>query len=199
MAKKNRAELRQELNDMIAGQDSMSIMEKLLQMDDSDAEAMLSVFGEMVEEEDGQEEPDPLEGVDLNDKHALFRRRLTIESFAAEPDVMDDLYGRDCQKELEIVKTVEMDEQEYQVWKKHFLDTKYEQEKDQNFRKCFYVFAGTGEYTKSVPENQVECLRDWVNANGSAFFDRTEEATEEDVKIAIGKICELEFRAGDDL
>lgn len=142
---------------------------------------------------------DPLLGVDISDKYALFRRRLTAESFKAQPDAMDDMFGKpDWDGDIVKINAAGINEEEYQTWKKHFLDTKYNKEKGKNFKTCSYFFVGVGHYTTTVPENQVDYVKNQVNSNGGGFFGSVEDAAEDEVKIAIGKNCESEFLAGDD-
>ena len=152
------------------------------------------------DDEDYEDESnDPLEGVDLSNKFSLFRRRLKVESFKAQPTVMDEMEGEpDWDGDIAKITAAGIVEEEYQTWKKHFLDIKYDQEKGKNFKTCSYLFAGIGQYAVTVPEEQVECIRNWVNSNGSGFFGSVKDAIEEEVKCAIGKSCESEFLAGDD-
>ena len=166
---------------------------------DIDAMDLPSLSSYEMDDEDYDEEViDPLEGVDTTNKFSLFRRRLRVESFRAQPTAMDELAGEpDWDGEIARITAAGINEAEYQVWKKHFLDTKYEQEKGKNFKTCSYLFAGIGQYAVTVPEDQVGCIKDWVNAHGSGFFGSVEDATEEEVRIAIGKSCESEFLAGD--
>ena len=151
------------------------------------------------DDDDEFETMDPLEGIDISDKFALFRRRLKVESFRAQPSVMDEMGGEiDWDGDIARITVAGIDEKEYQAWKKHFLDIKYAQEKEKNFKTCSYLFAGIGQYEVTVPEDQVDCIKNWVNANGSGFFGSVKDATEEEVKYAIGKNCESDFMAGDD-
>lgn len=192
MAKNNREDMEQKIREMISGNNPMETVGELTKMDDSDAKEMLQFLEAMIDE--AENEDGALDGVDMNDKYAVFRRRLTIESLIAQPDVMDEINGVDYAANLETILAVGINEAEYQDWKKEYLDAKYEEEKGKNFKRCSFVVAGYGNYIQTVPENQIGCVQNWVDGNGSAFFGGVEDATEEDVKIAIGRVREQAYK-----
>ena len=129
-----------------------------------------------------------------NKKEYLLR--LSDEASIAVHPVefdMDSGIEKAVRKELRALKK-DMDEKEYQAWKKQYLNTEYEKVKDQKWVTVHYLFAGIGSYNQTVPESQQECVIAFINANGSAFLGSINPATEEEVKSTLALFADRYVR-----
>lgn len=117
-----------------------------------------------------------------------FLERLACESILEQHPIALDMDG-DYEDAVE--KTVDrlrktMDNDEYEAWKENYLNEEYAKAKNIPWVTISYLFAGIGQYSSTVPDVQKEIIMDMINNSGSAFFGREEEATEDEIKLAIG-------------
>ena len=144
-------------------------------------------------EEYNEEDEDGLpEGLRLNfpeDKDQLFRICLTYSAEHEVESIFKDMSPEDVAINEYILEEVQklIDTDEYEAWKKNYLDSEYEKLKGRSFLAVSYMFAGIGGYDDVIPEEQFQSFMCWINGNGSAFFTGKREATEEEVREYIAR------------
>lgn len=145
-----------------------------------------------LEEYDEEDEDGLPEGLRLNfpeDKDQLFRICLTYSAEHEVESIFKDISPEDVALNEYILEEVQklIDTDEYEAWKKNYLDSEYEKLKDRSFLAVSYMFAGIGGYDDVIPEEQFQSFMCWINGNGSAFFTGKREATEEEVREYIAR------------
>ena len=153
---------------------------------------MSDIEEEMLEEYDEEDEDSLPEGIRLNfpeDKDQLFRICLAYSAEHEAESIFKDMSPEDVTINEYILEEVHklLDTDEYEAWKKNYLDSEYEKLKDRRFLAVSYMFAGIGGYDDAIPEEQFDSFICWINGNGSAFFTGKREATEEEVREYIAR------------
>ena len=153
---------------------------------------MSDIEEEMLEEYDEEDEDGLPEGIRLNfpeDKDQLFRICLAYSAEHEVESFFKDMSPEDVAINEYILEEVQklIDADEYEAWKKNYLDSEYEKLKDRMFLAVSYMFAGIGGYDDVIPEEQFQSFICWINGNGSAFFTGKREATEEEVREYIAR------------
>ena len=153
---------------------------------------MSDIEEEMLEEYDEEDEDGLPEGIRLNfpeDKDQLFRICLAYSAEHEVESIFKDMSPEDVAINEYILEEVQklIDTDEYEAWKKNYLDSEYEKLKGRSFLAVSYMFAGIGGYDDVIPEEQFQSFMCWINGNGSAFFTGKREATEEEVREYIAR------------
>ena len=153
---------------------------------------MSDIEEEMLEEYDEEDEDGLPEGIRLNfpeDKDQLFHICLAYSAEHEVESIFKDMSPEDVAINEYILEEVQklIDADEYEAWKKNYLDSEYEKLKDRRFLAVSYMFAGIGGYDDVIPEEQFDSFICWINGNGSAFFTGKREATEEEVREYIAR------------
>ena len=153
---------------------------------------MSDIEEEMLEEYDEEDEDGLPEGIRLNfpeDKDQLFRICLAYSAEHEVESIFKDMSPEDVAINEYILEEVQklIDADEYEAWKKNYLDSEYEKLKGRSFLAVSYMFAGIGGYDDVIPEEQFQSFMCWINGNGSAFFTGKREATEEEVREYIAR------------
>ena len=153
---------------------------------------MSDIVEEMLEEYDEEDEDGLPEGIRLNfpeDKDQLFHICLAYSAEHEVESIFKDMSPEDVAINEYILEEVQklIDADEYEAWKKNYLDSEYEKLKDRRFLAVSYMFAGIGGYDDVIPEEQFDSFICWINGNGSAFFTGKREATEEEVREYIAR------------
>lgn len=153
---------------------------------------MSDIEEEMLEEYDEEDEDGLPEGIRLNfpeDKDQLFRICLAYSAEHEVESIFKDMSPEDVAINEYILEEVQklIDTDEYEAWKKNYLDSEYEKLKGCSFLAVSYMFAGIGGYDDVIPEEQFQSFMCWINGNGSAFFTGKREATEEEVREYIAR------------
>ena len=138
------------------------------------------------------EELDLPEGIKLTfpkDKELLFRLCLAYSAEHEVESIFKDMSPEDVAVNEYILEEVQklIDFNEYEVWKKPYLDSEYAKLKGRSFLAVSYMFAGIGGYDDVIPEEQFESFICWINGNGSAFFTGKREATKAEVMEYIAR------------
>lgn len=116
-----------------------------------------------------------------------FKRRLALETELEHPSVytdMDSEAQKSIERELKKLKA-KYNDFLYTEWVKTYIAQEFYNHKDENWVTVPYIFAGMGQYSKTFPENELECFRAWIDGNGSAFMGEPAPATDEEIKTAI--------------
>ena len=154
---------------------------------------MSDIEEELLEEYDEEDEEIGLpEGIRLNfpeDKDQLLRLCLAYSAEHEVESIFKDMSPEDVAVNEYILEEVQklIDADEYDAWKKNYLDSEYAKLKGHSFLAVSYMFAGIGGYDDVIPEEQFQSFICWINGNGSAFFTGKREATEEEVKEYIAR------------
>ncbi len=117
-----------------------------------------------------------------------FLERLACEATLEQHPIgldMDGDYEDAVERAADRLRKA-MDNDEYEAWKENYLNEEYAKVKNIPWVTISYLFAGIGQYSSTVPEEQKGIIMNMINNSGSAFFGREEEATEDEIKLAIG-------------
>lgn len=142
------------------------------------------------DEEDDENDDDDFE-IELPEdmkREDLYRMRLFLEADINTDSVFNDMDPDSLEMEkaqLSAVKERCEDDQDYENWKEEYLTSELAKVAGKKFITCDYLFAGIGQYTMTMPEEEKESFICWINGNGSAFFCGDREATDEEIKTYI--------------
>ena len=70
----------------------------------------------------------------------------------------------------------------YQSWKEKIIEEKVANLTNRKMVVCSYMLAGMGDYKETMPLDEVESFKEWIDQNGSAFFYGYEDAALEDIR-----------------
>lgn len=141
-----------------------------------------------VDEDDEDDDDFEIELPEDMTREDLYRMRLFLEAETNTDSVFHDMDPDTFEMEeaqLSAVKERCEDDQDYEGWKEEYLAGELAKVAGKKFITCDYLFAGIGQYTMTMPEEEKESFICWINGNGSAFFCGDREATDEEIKTYI--------------
>lgn len=111
-----------------------------------------------------------------------------IEAVIENPSVYDsddDI----LQKEKDILKKLKascLSEEAYKVWKKDYIDAKVKEiSEKKHILACTYMFAGMGQFTEYVLEEELDAFTKWIEQSGSAFLGGVKDANEQQIRAYV--------------
>ncbi len=144
--------------------------------------------GDDEDDEDDEDNDFEIELPEDMEREDLYRMRLFLEADINTDSVFNDMDPDSLEMEeaqLSAVKERCEDDQDYESWKEEYLTSELAKIAGKKIITCDYLFAGIGQYTMTMPEEEKESFICWINGNGSAFFCGEREATDEEIKTYI--------------